>query len=50
MDELKRLVQRLIEAWDAWIDSDRWEGPEYDTLAAAVEALRRHIEEESLNR
>ena len=45
MDELRRLVRRLLEAWDAWMDTDSWGGPEYDVLAAAVEGLRRHLEE-----
>ena len=47
MDELTRLVQRLIESWDAWMDTDSWEGPKYDALAAAVEALRRYLQEAS---
>ena len=45
MDELKRRVRRLLDAWDAWMDTDAWEGHEYDELGAAVEDLRRHLEE-----
>ena len=47
MDELKRLVRSLVEAWDAWIDTDTWDGPEYDALAAAVYALRRYLDTSS---
>lgn len=47
MDELKRLVRSLIEAWDAWMDTDTWEGPEYDALSAAVDALRRYLADSS---
>jgi hypothetical protein len=47
LEELKRLLRRLFEAWDGWIDSDQWAGPEYDSLAAAIEALRRRLEEDS---
>lgn len=44
-EEFRRLVRRLLEAWDSWMDSDSWAGREYDELAAAVEALRRQLEE-----
>jgi hypothetical protein len=44
MNELERLVRRLLEAWDAWIDADAWSGPQYDALNDAVQALRQHIE------
>ena len=44
-DELKRLVRRLIQAWDAWLDADENFGPEYEALNAAVEALRRELQE-----
>ncbi|HLG72569.1 MAG TPA: hypothetical protein VK009_19300 [Chloroflexota bacterium] len=47
LEELKRLLRRLFEAWEAWIESDQWAGPEYDALAATIEALRRQLEEES---
>jgi hypothetical protein len=47
LDELKSLVQRLIERWDAWMDTDTWEGPEYDMVAAAVEALRLYLQHAS---
>src|SRR5258708_4311377 len=30
MDELKRLVRQQLDGWDAWMDTDSWEGPEYD--------------------
>jgi hypothetical protein len=45
VDEFRRLVRQLLDAWDAWMDTDAWSGPEYDALATAVEALRRHLEE-----
>jgi hypothetical protein len=45
MDELERLVHELLDAWDAWMDTDTWGGPEYDALAAAVDALRQRIDE-----
>ena len=44
-DELKRLVRRLIQAWDGWLDADENFGPEYEALNAAVEALRRELQE-----
>ena len=43
MDELKRLVQQVLEAWDAWLDSDDWSGPEYEALAEAIQRLRDNI-------
>ena len=47
LDELRRLLRRLFEAWDAWIDSDQWAGLEYDSLAAAIEALKRRLGQDS---
>ena len=44
-EELERLVRRLLDAWDAWMDTDTLEGPEYEALNAAVQGLRRHLEE-----
>ena len=44
-EELERLVRRLLDAWDAWMETDTWEGPEYEALNAAVQGLRRHLEE-----
>lgn len=45
LDELERLVGRLIDAWLSWLDADDNFGPEYEALNAAVEALRRELEE-----
>ena len=45
LEELKRLVRRLLDAWDAWLDSDTWDGPQYEELNAAVQGLRRYLEE-----
>jgi hypothetical protein len=45
VEELERLVRRLIDAWLAWLDADDNFGPEYESLNAAVEALRRELEE-----
>ena len=44
MDELKRLVRELLDAWDAWMDTDEWSGPAYDELAEAVRRLREHLD------
>ena len=43
-DELERLIQRLLDAWDAWLDADENFGPQYEELNAAMEALRRHTQ------
>jgi uncharacterized protein YukE len=45
LDELRRLVRRLIEAWSGWLDADDNFGAEYEALNAAIEALRRELEE-----
>ncbi len=45
VDELERLVRRLIEAWRAWLDADDNFGPEYEALNACIEALKRQLEE-----
>ena len=45
VDELERLIRRLIEAWQAWLDADEDFGPEYEALNAAIEALRRQLQE-----
>ena len=42
--EIEPLVRQLIVAWDAWIESDSWSGPEFDALNDAAEALRAHVE------
>ena len=44
MDEMKRLVRELLEAWDSWVDSDDWSGPDYDVLAEAIRRLREQLE------
>ena len=38
MEELKRLVWELLQAWDAWMDSDEWSGPAHDHLADGSDA------------
>ena len=43
--DLKRLIRRLLEAWDAWLDADENFGREYEELNAATEALRRYLQE-----
>jgi hypothetical protein len=43
--ELERLVRRVVQAWDAWLDADENFGREYEALNAAVEALRRELQE-----
>ena len=45
LDELRRLIQRVVQAWDAWLDADEDFGAAYEVLNAAVEALRRELEE-----
>jgi uncharacterized protein YukE len=45
LEELERLIRRLIEAWDGWLDADENFGPAYEILNAAVEALRRQLQE-----
>jgi hypothetical protein len=43
MDELKRLVQRVLEGWDTRLDSDE-SGQEYDPLADAMrQRLREYV-------
>ncbi len=44
-EELERLVRRLLDAWDAWMDTDTLGGPAYEALNAAVQGLHRHLEE-----
>ncbi|MDE3075268.1 MAG: hypothetical protein KGJ86_07550 [Chloroflexota bacterium] len=46
MDEIKRLVRELLEAWDGWVDSDEWSGSEYDALAEAIKRLRQQLEKD----
>jgi len=45
LDELRRLIRRLVQAWDAWLDADENFGADYELLNAAVEALRRELDE-----
>ena len=45
LDELRRLIRRLVQAWDAWLDADEDFGAAYEVLNAAIEALRRELEE-----
>ena len=42
--EFKRLARELLEAWDIWIDADRWGGAELDALAEVVRKLREQVE------
>ena len=44
-DELERLIRRLLEAWSTWLDADDNFGAEYEALNAAIEALRRQLQE-----
>ena len=44
-EELERLIRRLLEAWAVWLDADDNFGPEYESLNAAIEALRRQLQE-----
>ena len=43
--DLERLIRRLVKAWDAWLDADENFGAEYEELNAAIEALRRFLQE-----
>ena len=45
LEELERLIRRLIDAWDSWLDADENFALEYEALNAAIEALRREMEE-----
>ena len=45
LEELHRLIRRLLQAWDGWLDADEDFGAEYESLNAAIEALRRHLQE-----
>ena len=44
LEELRRLIRRLVQAWADWLDADENFGTEYEALNAAVEALRRELE------
>ena len=44
-EELERLIRRLLEAWSEWLDADDNFGAEYEALNAAIEALRRQLQE-----
>ena len=45
LEQLRRLIGRLVQAWDAWLNADENFGADYEVLSAAVEALRRELEE-----
>ena len=41
--ELRTLCRVMIDAHQAWVDSDGWGNDDYDDLANAIKAIRSNV-------